>query len=205
MFGFRRSNNTGVLAPTIKQVAANSAVTYAVGDALVLTSGKLAKAGATVAPEYIAAQGGLGKNALSVYQVEKNQEWETTLSTAGSLVVGVKYTRKRGRNGGIKSGETRRARKTMKETILAMLSQELKPEQIEQYGIDPSTLNGDYTYQSALIASMLREALNGSERAAQLLRDTIDEAPTNRQEIRQEVITADDLQTIDNLKRYLTS
>lgn len=112
--------------------------------------------------------------------------------------------RTRGRNGGIKSGETRRARKTMKETILAMLSQELKPEQIEQYGIDPGTLNGDYTMQSALIASMLREALNGSERAAQLLRDTIDEAPTNRQEIRQEVITKDDLKTIDNLKEYLT-
>ena len=92
MFGFRRSNNTGVLAPTIKQVAANTAVTYAVGDALVLTSGKLAKAGATVAPEYISAQGGLGKDVLSVYQVEPNQEWETTLSTAGSLVVGAKYT-----------------------------------------------------------------------------------------------------------------
>ena len=109
-----------------------------------------------------------------------------------------------GRKGGLKSAETRRKRQTMKETILAMLSQELKPEQIEQYGIDPETLNGDYTMQSALIASMLREALNGSERAAQLLRDTIDEAPTNRQEIRQEVITADDLQTIDNLKKYLT-
>ena len=92
MFGFRRSNNTGVLAPTIKQVAANTAVTYAVGDALVLTSGKLAKAGATVAPEYISAQGGLGKNVLSVYQVEPNQEWETTLSTAGELVVGSKVT-----------------------------------------------------------------------------------------------------------------
>ncbi len=91
MFGYRRTNNSGV-APTIKQVAANSAVTYSVGDALVLTSGKLAKAGATVAPEYISAEKAYGKNALSVYQVEKNQEWETTLSTAGSLVVGVKYT-----------------------------------------------------------------------------------------------------------------
>lgn len=111
---------------------------------------------------------------------------------------------RRGRNGGIKSGETRRARKTMKETILSMLSQELKPEQIEQYGIDPNTLNGDYTMQSALIASMLREALNGSEKAAQLLRDTIDEAPTNRQEIRQEVITKEDVQTMDNLRKYLT-
>ena len=92
MFGFRRSNNNGVLAPTIKQVAANTAVTYAVGDALVLTSGKLAKAGATASPEYISAEKASGKDVLSVYPVDGNQEWETTLSTAGELVVGSKVT-----------------------------------------------------------------------------------------------------------------
>lgn len=91
MFGFRRANNSGV-APTIKQVAANTAVTYAVGDALVLTSGKLAKAGATDKPEYISAEKAEGKDVLSVYQVEPNMEWETTLSTAGTLVVGSKVT-----------------------------------------------------------------------------------------------------------------
>lgn len=91
MFGFRRANNSGV-APTIKQVAANSAVTYAVGDALVLTSGKLAKAGATVKPEYISAEKASGKDVLSVYQVESNQEYETVLSTGGTLAVGDKVT-----------------------------------------------------------------------------------------------------------------
>lgn len=91
MFGYRRTNNSGV-APTIKQVAANTAVTYAVGDALVVTSGKLAKAGATDKPEYISAEKASGKDVLSVYQVESNQEYETTLSTAGTLVVGTKVT-----------------------------------------------------------------------------------------------------------------
>ena len=91
MFGFRRANNSGV-APTIKQVAANTAVTYAVGDALVLTSGKLAKAGATVKPEYISAEKASGKDVLSVYQVESNQEYETVLSTGGTLAVGDKVT-----------------------------------------------------------------------------------------------------------------
>ena len=91
MFGFRRANNSGV-APTIKQVAANTAVTYAVGDALILTSGKLAKAGATDKPEYISAEKASNKDELSVYQVEPNMEWETTLSTAGTLVVGTKVT-----------------------------------------------------------------------------------------------------------------
>ena len=91
MFGYRRANNTGA-APTTKQVAANSAVSYAIGDALVLTSGKLAKAGATVKPEYISAEKASGKDEISVYQVESNQEWETVLSTGGTLAVGDKVT-----------------------------------------------------------------------------------------------------------------
>lgn len=109
-----------------------------------------------------------------------------------------------GRKGGLKSGESRKARKTLKETILAMMTQELDPRKLEEMGIDIETLNGDYTLQNAVVSAMFREALNGSEKAAQLLRDTIDEAPASRQEIRQEVITQDDLKTIDNLKQYLT-
>ena len=111
---------------------------------------------------------------------------------------------RRGRNGGIKSGEIRKARKTMKETILAMMAQELDPAKLESMGVDTSTLNGDYTMQNAVISAMFREALNGDTKAAQLLRDTIDEAPTTRQEVRQEIISKDDLKTIDNLKQYLT-
>ena len=91
MFGFRRANNSGA-APTIKQIAANSAVTYHVGDALVLTSGKAALAGSTVKPEYIAAQGGLGINTLSAYQVNGDQEYETVLAETGAVVVGTKVT-----------------------------------------------------------------------------------------------------------------
>lgn len=109
----------------------------------------------------------------------------------------------RGRKGGIKSGEVRKARKTMKETILAMLSQEITPEQMEQYGLDKAMLNGDNTMQGAIIASMLREALNGSEKAALLLRDTMGEAPVNRSEVVQEVITKDDSAMMDNLKQAL--
>lgn len=91
MFGFRRANNSGV-APTIKQIGANTAVTYHVGDALVITSGKAALAGATAKPEYVAAQGGLGLDTLSAYQVNSDQEYETTLAETGAVVVGTKVT-----------------------------------------------------------------------------------------------------------------
>ena len=110
-----------------------------------------------------------------------------------------------GRKGGLKSGETKRQRKTMKETILSMLSQELSLEKIEEFGIDPAMLNGDYTMQGAVIAAMFREAMNGSEKAAVLLRDTINEAPALRQEIQQEIITKEDTDLMDSLKQSLIS
>lgn len=91
MFEFIRANNN-YAAPTTKQVAANTAVEYAVGDALIVSSGKLAKAGATDKPEYISAEKASNKDILSVYQVESNQEYKTTLSTAGTLAVGTKVT-----------------------------------------------------------------------------------------------------------------
>ena len=92
----------------------------------------------------------------------------------------------------------------MKESILDMLSKEISPDKLADLGIDSSDLT-DKTYQSALIASMLREAINGDTKAMQLVRDTIGEQPINRQEIKQEVVTKDDLKTMDNLKKYLTS
>jgi hypothetical protein len=91
MFGFIRANNN-YAAPTTKQIVANTAVTYAVGDALVITSGKAAKCGATTKPEYICAEKASGKNVISAYQVEGNQEYETVLSTAGTLAIGSKVT-----------------------------------------------------------------------------------------------------------------
>ena len=91
MFGFRRMNNSGV-APTIKQIVANTAVTYHVGDALVISAGKAALAGSTVKPEYIAAQAGLGLGELSAYQVNNDQEYETVLAETGTVAVGAKVT-----------------------------------------------------------------------------------------------------------------
>lgn len=124
-----------------------------------------------------------------------NPKYSNTLSS--------EEAQRRGRLGGIKSGEVRRERKTMKENILSMLSQEMTPEKLEEMGVDTSTLNGDYTLQNAIISAMLREAINGDTKAMQLLRDTIDEAPTTRQEVKTEIVSQEDLKTIDNLKSYL--
>jgi hypothetical protein len=109
---------------------------------------------------------------------------------------------RRGRNGGKKSGEVRRQRKTMRESILAMLEKEISPEKLAEYGLDSADMS-DNTYQSALIASMLREALNGSEKALAMVRDTIGEAPTLKTENRTEVITAEDVKVMENFRKSL--
>lgn len=93
MFEYRKSSNVGN-APEIIQVDATNAEEYKVGEALVLSSGKATKAGATAIPEYICAEKktAVTGDKLSVYLVEPNQEYETELSASGTVTPGVKYT-----------------------------------------------------------------------------------------------------------------
>ena len=132
-----------------------------------------------------------------VYNIQNLKPYNKT-----DRVLSSEEAKRRGSKGGIKSGEVRKARKTMRESLLDLLSQELTPEKLEEMGVDTSTLNGDYTLQSAVLAAMVREAVNGSERAAVLIRDTIGEQPTIRQEIT-ETITREDTQMMDNLTKAL--
>lgn len=80
--------------PEFLEVTASEAVE--IGEALVLTSGKLTKCGATVAPQFIAM--GIKTAAdtnrtLAVCRVEKNQVYEVPVSAAPtSLVPGSKVT-----------------------------------------------------------------------------------------------------------------
>lgn len=69
----------------------------------------------------------------------------------------------RGRNGGIKSGIARRARKTLKEELLLLLSSGNTQEKIS--------------------LAIIQEALNGNVKAFESIRDTIGEKPRENQEI----------------------
>lgn len=70
---------------------------------------------------------------------------------------------KNGKKGGIKSGEVRRARRTLKEELLFLLAQ------------------GDT--QEKLNLAMIKQALKGNVKAYALIRDTIGEKPVEKQEI----------------------
>jgi len=112
--------------------------------------------------------------------------------------------RERGRAGGLKSGEIRRQKKTMRETLENALKMELSERKLKELGADTELMNGEHSILSAIVASAIREAINGDIRSLQMIRDTIGEQPTIKTENKTELITPEDLQTIDNLRKYLT-
>ena len=71
--------------------------------------------------------------------------------------------RELGRRGGIASGEARRKRKTLREELLALLEE------------------GDT--QSKVSLSLIGKALTGDTKAFEVIRDTIGEKPTEKQEL----------------------
>lgn len=92
MFKYVRDNG-GRWEPVTKTITANTGVTYACGDALVITSGKAAKCGATATPEYICATKGSGLSEVAAYQVLKGQEYKVPIYGNGTgLAVGDKVT-----------------------------------------------------------------------------------------------------------------
>ncbi|WP_448902343.1 hypothetical protein [Eubacterium sp.] len=85
-----------------------------------------------------------------------------------------------GRKGGIKSGETKRTKKAMKETLELLLSMPLKnrkliePEQIKSF----ADLNGkNIDIQTAILIAQIQKALKGSVASAEFLRDTAGQRP----------------------------
>ena len=73
--------------------------------------------------------------------------------------------RENGRKGGIKSGETRRKRKTLREELLALLETE--------------------QYQKKISLSLIKQAVDGNTKAFEVIRDSIGEKPSDKVEMEQ--------------------
>lgn len=76
--------------------------------------------------------------------------------------------RERGRAGGIKSGEAKRAKKTMKEMLDYLLDKQIK------------TNKGDMSTLEAIMVSMIAKASKGDVRATEFIRDTIGQKPSDK-------------------------
>ena len=88
--------------------------------------------------------------------------------------------RKRGRNGGKKSGQVRKARKKLKDDLIALLETK----------IDTKTL------QEKISLAIINEALSGNTKAFTAIRDTIGEKP--KDEVDLKVIKLEDILNDNN-------
>lgn len=91
MFGLFKMDKANT--PIIKQLPA-AAATYNVGEVAVLSGGVVTKATGTTMPTHLVAEKGTKTTAdtVSVIPIYPDQEYITTLSTAGTLTVGSKVT-----------------------------------------------------------------------------------------------------------------
>ena len=80
--------------------------------------------------------------------------------------------RENGRKGGIKSGEVRRAKKTMKQMLDYLLEKEIKNNQ----GETATTLE-------AITVSLIKQAMSGNVKAYEVIRDTIGQNPNRVTEL----------------------
>lgn len=87
-----------------------------------------------------------------------------------------------GRIGGIKSGETKRRKKALKETLEVFLNMKLKPGKeanIEEIKDFASIKGKNISVQDAMAIAQIQKALKGDTTAAAYIRDTIGQKPTD--------------------------
>ena len=95
-----------------------------------------------------------------------------------------------GRRGGIASAKKRRERKAMKDTLEELLSMPLKKGASADIGKvrNIAAMKGkNITMQEAIMLSMLQKAAKGDVRAAEFVRDTAGQRPTDKMDMNVEL------------------
>ena len=98
---------------------------------------------------------------------------------------------KNGQKGGIASGEARRARRSLRAELEALLSQNT----IDKKTGKPT----DGTVQEAITAALVQKALKGNTKAYEIIRDTIGEKPVERFSL--EEISQDTIDEVEKMVR----
>lgn len=109
-----------------------------------------------------------------------------------------------GRKGGIKSGETRRRRKTARELLEKILITNMSDDSIDEVlGQAAELLGGDKTAYNVLMVKLLQVALSGDTKAIALLRDTAGDKPIDANVTFTDTLTEDDKKEIEKLRKAL--
>jgi hypothetical protein len=91
-----------------------------------------------------------------------------------------------GRQGGIKSGEVKRRKKAMKETVEVLLSMPMKNGRIADIEAikNFAAIKGkNIDVQTAILIAQIQRALKGDKGAAEFIRDTSGQKPTDKMDI----------------------
>ena len=90
------------------------------------------------------------------------------------------------RRGGIKSGETRRRKKTMKENLELLLTMSVgkgKKADIENGENIKDYAKENVTVEQAMLIAQIQKALKGDTQAFEMIRDLIGEKPVDKKEV----------------------
>ena len=108
-----------------------------------------------------------------------------------------------GRKGGLKNGERLRARKNARELLSDILAQNMTDTQIEEILGSASDLLGDNkTAYNVMMVKALQVAMTGDVKGLAFVRDTVGDAPVNKQETNVS-ITDSDKALIDTVRQRL--
>lgn len=104
------------------------------------------------------------------------------------------------KKGGQKSGEIRRQKKAMKETMKMLLSLEMPEsegkEKLRELGIEDEDLN----VQTAILMQQIQKAINGNLESAKFVRDVSDEVGAIKDDTSKQdrIVIVDDLEDFEN-------
>jgi hypothetical protein len=98
--------------------------------------------------------------------------------------------RSRGRKGGIASGKARREKKLFRETLETLLSMPMKDGKdvsIDDIKSFASIKGQNISVQEAILIAQIQKAMKGDTRAAEYVRDSIGEKPTENMKMAMEL------------------
>lgn len=99
-------------------------------------------------------------------------------------VTSTEEARERGRRGGRASGRARRAKRDMRETFRELLDMPMRPGGMTGFGTLEGSEGKNMTVGEAIAMRMIRDAMVGDVRAAEFVRDTSGQRPSQSVEVK---------------------
>ena len=108
--------------------------------------------------------------------------------------------RSRGKKGGIASGKARREKKQFKETLetlLSMCMEDGKEMAVEDITSFKGIKGKNISVQEAILIAQIQKAMKGDTRAAEYVRDTIGQKPSDKVKLETDIEMTDKLREVE--------